>query len=100
MERQRDKLQTEGDLLYVELAAMPLDAEFVARRNRRVGVALGNCGLGLTITTNLREMIIRDFETLAGGQAFCDAFRRRVLAEKRLWHEFRLGIRPVLLGVN
>jgi len=71
------------------------------KRRRFAGEALAAVGLGLTLTTNLREMILVAYDKHeADRELFVNEWRRLVLHEKGKWYQFRLGVRPVQLGVN
>lgn len=98
-EKQLDYVHQAGVRLFVALQALPAEAD-AGQRARLVGKALGEVGLGLTLTTNLREVVLKGYEEAGDCRLFVNGWRRSVLNEKNRWFEFRLGVRPVLAGVN
>ncbi len=98
-DKQLDYVHQAGVRLFVALQSLPDDADG-RQKGRLVGKALGDVGLGLTLTANLRELVLVSYERGDGCEAFSNRFRRSVLNEKHRWYEFRLGVRPVLAGVN
>ncbi len=99
-----DYIHAEGRVLYVDMAAIfeVSGAEnFHAASSRSIGKSLGKVGLGLTFSADLRMRIANGYLNSENDcERFCNVWRNAVLNEKRLWQEFRAGVRPVMVGVN
>lgn len=99
-----DRVHARGRVLFIELAALDAASgghDFHAVSSRVIGNALATVGLGLSFSPDLRLRIANGYLNAEGNrERFCDVWRRAVLNEKRLWSEFRLGIKPVVQAVN